>query len=413
MSTIKKPIKVLYNGAHSNLRPKKVTAQGGPSRFADGFRKAFKKEKDVLLLPFLFSGNDTVATPTVHSIDVDGHVFYELLYNKKLMNTLYADGVTRTTFLKHIEPIIKSVEVFLKRERPNIVFLNGFGVTNWILLYVAHTQKIPVVIQHAGIWKKEIKRKGNIYAPSVRKVLYQMERDTIQWCAHHIFLNTFSKKAFMHLYTIANENDISQSIVPLPIPLPSSYKNPAFDRFIKKDVVNIGMVARWDSIKNHSAMLRLATADTVPPNWRFHTVTAIPSMEYTFPKKYVAAIKIHKPMDPHSLTAFYRSMDVVVLPSHFDVSPTVVAESILANTPVIISEHVGWFGEFVRAGLSDHIIPTNASGRRFVRTVKHVLSNRKSNKDKYNTLVGYIRRYHAPKVVFEKYAKLFLQFANK
>ncbi|MBY0328594.1 glycosyltransferase, partial [Patescibacteria group bacterium] len=244
-----------------------------------------------------------------------------------------------------------------------------------------------------------------------RKTFYDMERDTIKWCAHHIFLNEFSKNVFIDLYTIKRQKSFASSVIPLPIELPVLTTSNKTTRN-KEAAVNIGMVARWDSIKNHSALLRLAQSAIRPKNWTIHSVVAVNASRSDFAKEYVNSITIVEPMPPEKLTRFYEAMDVILLPSNFDVSPTVAAEALLVGKPVIISDQVGWVNDFITVGLKDHVISPNISGTALVNTIRDVVSAINTNSKKYATLVKQIRYDHEPKRVFTEYASVFNSVVN-
>ena len=404
MTSRSKALRILYNGSFSVLEPNKVLAQGGPSRFEDIFRKFFLKE-DFFIIPFLFTESADTSVPYIRVKTREGNLFNELVYCNDTRSLFQNKNPKRSLFLKTIQQTVKVIRSTLIQEKIDVVFLNGFSLNNWLLLYAAHKEKIPVVIQHAGIMKKEISRHMS-FSSATKKIIYQMERDTIRWCSHHIFLNTFSKEVFIKLYNVKDQTKIISTIIPLPVPLTRNSKS------IKKSIetnIKIGMVARWDSIKNHSAMLRLATASTRPKNWTCHTVVHIPEASniFTFPKKYKAAVYTHRPMLPENLTHFYQKMDIIFVPSNFDVSPTVVAEAFLAGVPVIISNNVGWQNEFIECGLGDHIIATNSSGNQLVKIISRILSQREMNMKKYIAMTNHILKIHKPDRVFNQYALIF------
>jgi len=410
MQVLKKTVKVLYGESHSNIDIKNNVPEGGLLRFAQIFREYFLGRSTIELSPVLFTHALKKGEPFIRNTTIKGHVFKEIVYDRELIRSMYSLSWTRTSFLKHVSPLIKQAELLFDEVKPDIVFINGIILTNWVLLYVARKKKIPVVIQHAGIWKKEIRSGANGLSSSLRKMFYQVERDTITLGCHHIFLNEYSKNVFLNLYRINEKQLLSFRIIPLPIPLPDSVtdsRKPHAGTSVK-----IGVVARWDSIKNHSAVLRLATAMSALKNWSVHTVASMPQKLSDFGQRYVKQVIIHKPMSPQQLTHFYRSMDVVFLPSHFDVSPGVVPEALLAGTPVIISERVGWVDEFRACGLDDHIISGKASGKTLLAAVKNIVQKSKENQIKYTELVHHIRKQHDPKKVLKQYEDLFTAAVN-
>jgi glycosyltransferase involved in cell wall biosynthesis len=409
MSHKKKTIKILYNESHSN-KDTKVIAQGGPSRFAYSFRKYFLSQKGFTLYPLLFTHQDRTK-PFIRSVPIGKSNFYELVYDRSLLS-LNKKEFTKKSLIQYLKPFIQELQEFIRTENPDVVLLNGFSITNWILLYASHLCGVPVVIQHAGIWKKEITVGKDAFSPSMRSIFYDMEKDTVRWCKHHIFLNTFSKDVFMDLYLETRKKDFSSSIVPLSIDASAVKTKKVAKTYDKKDPLNIGVVARWDNIKNHSAILRLAMSHNKPSNWQIHVVTRVPFLS-DFAKKYVKHVKICSPMSPEKLKDFYRAMDVVILPSHFDVSPTVVAESILIGTPVIISDRVGWCDEFVRFGLADNIVPREISGQKLINVIYKVMSEHKTKAKKYALFREYIQKTHRTSSVLAGYKKIFLEISAK
>lgn len=405
---MKRKINILYNESHSNLHTQTLNPQGGPSRFSQSFRDYFLAKKEVNLIPVLFSHEDGNKKPYIRTTSQDSKEFFELVYDRNSINSFYKKNITKPHLIKHLAPWIAQLEEFFEGKKPDLIFLNGFGLTNWMLLHVAHKKNIPVAIQHAGVWKKEVQRVKEGFSPAIRKIFYDLERDTARWCAMHIFLNTYSKKVFMDAYKKALKKKIPSIVIPLPISVAAIPKN----KKNKSGKVSIGIVARWDSIKNHTAILRLASSKFLPSHWSVNAVTRIPRPS-DFSKKYTEVVTIHKPMSPELLTNFYASTDITILLSHFDVSPTVIAESFAAGTPVIISDKVGWQDEYKACGLEDHIVPTRIGGKTLVAVIKKVLSQQSKNTTKYKKFSKYVARTHSPKKVFDDYFSLFQSITNK
>jgi glycosyltransferase involved in cell wall biosynthesis len=365
-------------------------------------------KKEFNLIPVLFSHKDGTKEPYIRTTALDSKKFFELVYDRGAINSLHKKDITKRWLVEYLTPWIIQIEKLFNTTKPDIVFLNGFGLTNWMLLYVAHSKNVPVVIQHAGIWKKEIQRVTEAFSPAIRKIFYDLERDTARWCSMHVFLNTYSKEVFMNAYKKGLRKKIPAVVIPLPISIAGTPKN----KKNESGKVSIGAVARWDGIKNHTAILRLASSKFLPQNWSIHTVTRIPKPS-DFSKKYTKVVTIHEPMSPAKLTDFYASMDVTLLLSHFDVSPTVIAESFAAGTPVIISEKVGWQNEYKACGLEDHIVPTTVGGKTLVGVIKHVLLHQSKNISKYKNFSKYVRLTHSPKKVFGDYVSLFMSLTSK
>lgn len=413
MATIKKPLKILYNEYHASIPSKNLSPQGGPLRFAQNFREFFLNGGSYELCPVIFSYANKSVEPFLRTTKTTNGIFTEVVYDSQFVRSSYKMDLTKKQLIEYFAPILQKLEEVFDTQQPDVVFLNGFSLSNWWLLYVAHKKKVPVVIQHAGIWKKEIMRSKDTFSATLRKTFYDMERDTINWCASHIFLNEFSRDVFINLYKIKKTSLFSSVVIPLPISLPVVSKTKKDTNYDETSRIAIGMVARWDSIKNHSAMLRLATSSNKPARWHMNTVVSQSASKSEFAKQYRKNVGIVEPMSPEKLTQFYESMDIVILPSNFDVSPTVAAESLLVGVPVIISDQVGWVDAFIKHGLKDHIVAPKISGTAFVDRIKTVLGDYKNNSKKYTALVSQIRKDHAPTTVFKQYATLFSSVARQ
>lgn len=401
-------INILYNETHSNLHTNTLNPQGGPSRFSQSFRKYFLDKKEFELTPVLFSHEKDNKKPYVRRISINSEDFFELVYERTLINSLYKKDITKSELINYLAPWIEQLNKIFDTTKPDIVFLNGYALTNWMIMYVAHSRKVSVVIQHAGIWRKEVQRVKEGFSPAIRKIFYDLERDTARWCKMHIFLNTYSKEVFMNAYQKSVQNKIPSIVIPLPISIAATPKK---KEMIKNEIF-IGVVARWDSIKNHTAIFRLASSSFLPSNWNVNVVTHIPKPS-NFSTKYVKVINIHEPMSPELLTNFYASTNVTLLLSHFDVSPTVVAESFAAGTPVIISNKVGWQDEYKACGLENYIVNSEVAGKTLIKVIQKVLSEKSKNSDKYKKFSQYISKEHSPKKIFDEYSSLFISISNK
>ncbi len=409
MSDFKKPLNILFNDTINSIKSKKAVAQGGPSRFSQNFHEFFSDNKEFILHPLIISLKDELPDDTLFKEIRSNNILFNKIYikNKYIRGGNKNTPVTKAKFIKQLNPIIDAVSRFFELKAIDIVFLNGFSLYNWIIMYVAHKKGVPVVIQHAGIWKKEVAIKKDRIPQFLRKIYYDMERDTIKYCAHHIFLNEFSRDVFLKIY---NQKEINHSIVPLPIPTISRRKTKKLEEINFNHNLKLGSVARWDEIKNHSAILRLASSHLKPKGWSVHTVTYIPDLKYKFVQKYIKFVQIQEPMSPEKLVDFYQSMDIVILLSNFDVSPTVVAESITSGTPVIISNKVGWQNEFISSGLEDHIVDPKISGKKLISVINNIIENVEDNKKKYKKLKNLIRKNHNPNIVFSQYANIFKKY---
>ncbi len=403
-------IRVVFNDAHVNLPLNTQIPQGGVSRFAQKFEKYFKiNHPHIDLISLLFSHN--TINKDIYIRETRGvHKYYELVYPRSSLIKTYKKEYTKKEYTKFLEPWISKIEEILKKVQPNIVFLNGFSLSNWIIMSASYRQKIPICIQHAGIWKKELITSQKSFSSSIKKIFMDYEKDIFKKTSHQIFLNEFSRDIFFSLHNISNnkKNLSKTSVIPLPINTTNFKKI----HISNKKTYNIGVVARWDRIKNHDATLRLAKyikknklpfSISVVTHWDEKHVT-------DFNSEYKKRIKIIKPMSPDKLLTFYSKQDIILIPSRFDVSPTVLMEALSCGKPVIISSSVGWISDYHKFKLDKLIINPQTSGENIYNSINELISNKTTYINKFNKLQKKIINKHNTKEVFKEYYNIFKTF---
>lgn len=412
---MKAPIRILFNDSHVNMPSSRTIAQGGPGRFSNLFTSHFQGTAHHLISVF-FSHNPNDETIGLRAItSKKQHDYFEIFYPREKMSGEFSKKYTKKEFLQYIAPWIEQVEKLFDIAQPTVLFLNGYGITNYMLFAVAKKRKIPVCIQHAGIWKKELMmNSGSTFSPSIGKIFAGFEKEVVNEGTHQVFLNTFSRDAFLTLHNLELTDLINHSVIPLPIPQPEKVLPVVLKKASSKKRA-IGAVSRWDVIKNQSALLRLAEYI------KEHKLPAVVSVvtnpfngiASSFRDRYVASINVVAPMNPKKLSGFYRSADIVLLPSHFDVSPTVLMESLLQGVPVIISDQVGWVSDYKSLGLMDLVIRPDISGEALFAVIERVFNNPERYEKKLNTLQHRILKQHLPELVLPKYEKLFITLSKK
>lgn len=405
----KPKIKVLFNDSHVNLTNPNITPQGGPARFAQNFTHYFNiKYKDIELISILFSHNQKDQKVYKKKTSLN-HDFYEVVYPREKLSSSYNKNYTKKQYLEYLNPWLKVVSDILDEAKPDLIFLNGFSLSNWLILEIGSSKKIPIIVQHAGIWKKELISSKASFSSSIKKIFSSFEKEIIQKANHQIFLNLFSREEFYRVHKISFDKKISlkTSIIPLPIEVKKVKKVSIHE----KKLYNLGMVARWDKIKNHSAIDRLASYYknnhidnniNVVTQWSEQLVS-------NFKERYQRKVNIIKPMTPQELKKFYDWQDIILIPSRFDVSPTVLMESLLRGKPVLISNKTGWISQYYKLGLGKMTFHPNASAK----TINSVIGELINKKDHYlklfNKFQNIIITEHDEKIVFDQYYNLFLK----
>jgi glycosyltransferase involved in cell wall biosynthesis len=112
-------------------------------------------------------------------------------------------------------------------------------------------------------------------------------------------------------------------------------------------------------------------------------------------------------MSPDLLKQFYQEQDVLIVPSRFDVSPTVVLEALTQGIPVIISKNTGWVDVFKQFGLGSMIIDPTASGARIAQVIGKLQNQHPEYRSRYSKLRTHLLSQHNPRRVFAQYLALF------
>lgn len=400
-------MRILTNGFPTNLPNSETVSQGGPANFAR------------LFLDYILntSGNHEIMSVmlearekshvVVHKLfELPQHSYYRLRMPKSHLRAITHARSKRIRPHKVLEKEIARLTSVVRGSRCDVVFLNGFGILNWMLMKAAQNAGVPSVIQHAGIWTKELSVHKEMHTAAGRHVMECMEKESSTSVAIEIFLNEWSRNYYRR--HVAKAPVSKTCIIPLPFDFASfmrlTHRSSPHAFPFSRNEYHIGVIARWDCIKNHKAVLAMArTASKKGLRLRFHSIVNIPEnpkyaksrSEY---RKYVDVIP---PVNRSGIAAFCRSVDMLMLPSRFDVSPTVVLEAIAAGTPIAISPTIGYVHAFMNHG-----------GRRWIMNPANtgeclsMIQNLK-NKSMPRGLTRYLRTSHDHKKVFDTYISVF------
>ncbi len=400
-------MKILSNDYRSNLPGEADIAHGGPANFTRAFSSYAAKHGHAWVGVVCRFG--TGKRPRIARVPFAGRKMYydfflpEERYHSFLKLAKKQDP--KTWFAGEIA----SARRLMRRIGPDILFLNGFSVYAWILLEAAAQEALPVVIQHAGIARIEFDQYKHLYTWAGRQMMRAMERDIVTVARTQVFLNTSSKDMFS---AVVAPVPAAQALI-IPLPYSERFARAATRAQKKEDAarqgIAIGCVARWDRIKNHRALLRIAQeAKRRGLPWTFKSVTLLPDSkrDIRFKNAYRRALEVIPPMNQEALLSFYRSVDLLILPSHFDVSPTVVMEAALLGKRTLIAPGVGWNAEYRANGLGDWITEMTDPAR-VVRKVSKLLHAPASERFQHM-----IRTDHAPNKVFAAYLRAFTNASN-
>ncbi|MEI6304851.1 MAG: glycosyltransferase [Candidatus Taylorbacteria bacterium] len=401
-------MKILSNGFPTNLPNSEVVSQGGPANFAKLFYNSTSFCPQNSWIGVMFKKSE-MSSPRMKMV----HAFFKRTYYQVYLPKDQLKSITQANAKTNPDKVLKStidrLADFMKEEKPDIVFLNGFGVYNWILLKAAQQAIIPVVVQHAGILTKELDIHKHFFSLAGKKIIEEMEKDSTRLTNAEIFLNDWSKKYYCK--NVEKRKNEHSYIIPLPFDFLSfgQQQNPDFQSISSKldsKKYHIGVIARWDEIKNHSAILALAKEiKRLELPWQIYVVSNIPNSD---PRKmeYEKYISIIPQLNRVEISDFCRGMDLLIQPSVFDVSPTVVLEATSSNTPIAISDNVGYVGDFLSNGAKDWVIDwSNAS-----EVVKKI--SKIKDKKMPQALKRYLTYRHDHTRVIDAYIDLFAKLSQ-
>lgn len=376
-------MKIFSNDYEANLPKNQWPTKGGPAKFSRLLSDEFTKRGHLWVgLVAKYTGENKIDSRHIKGVSRKSWwiINFPSTYVYDRFNLIKKYQNPRKSGVELINEIKKVLVI----EKPDLVFINGNSSFVWTYLIAAHSLKIPIVVHHAGIWGIEIDLYSDFFSKAGIKVLKEQEIDFAKLSTFNIFLNETSKNYYLkNIYKIPKEKT---TIIPLPSEISTSKK---LTKKTKKRNLNVGIVARWDRIKNHRAFLEIAKLSKLNgENWMFHSVTKIPDTQVNLELKneYKNIIKVIEPMDNKELRKFYRKMDFMLLPSIFDVSPHVVIEAASEGVPTFISKNVGYADLFKKHSLNNFIVdfskPKTAfkkiqenSGKKFPIKFINVLNN--------------------------------------
>lgn len=290
-----------------------------------------------------------------------------------------------------LEAIDRLVSI-LKSEAPDVLVLNGFSLANACLAKAATFLKIPLIFSHHGFWSAEI---PGTLPQAAQERMRKMEQEAIRDAHVNVYLNEWSIGRAREAYPATIRSD--DLVIPLPF-------NPVFLRTSKAAIASdgrplVGFVARWDPIKNIGLVRAFAES---AKDMRIVSPIRIGGRKSLQDEEelFRTAVEPLEPMSQETLAGLYRSCDLLILPSRFDVSPTVVMEAALQGRGTIISDGVGWLPTYERLGMEDWIV-RDPTPERLEAAVRRCLG-----KPVPSAFVDEILERHHPDRVFDAWASL-------
>ncbi|MFA6131516.1 MAG: glycosyltransferase family 4 protein [Patescibacteria group bacterium] len=263
--------------------------------------------------------------------------------------------------------LIETTKNILRQEAPDILLINGTYFVPWILATAAHELDIPVVLRYAGVLQKEVSHK-NFF---VRRRLLAYEKWIASTANAIIFPSNLCKTVV--------EKEILGHSVDQSVVIPNPAKNGFACRQKTKSRYSIAAVGRWSRIKNFQSFIALHNALLKKkfPH-RAIMVTSFWDKKFDIPE----TIERKEPMSQEDLFKFYKSIDLLIVPSFFETFCNVAAEALVNGTSILVSKNVGFAETLRKAGLKRMVIDSFDDPDKVALAVKRLLKNKLSEKER-------------------------------
>lgn len=262
--------------------------------------------------------------------------------------------------------LIKAVKDILKAEAVDIILLNGTYNAPWIIGQAANELGIPIVLRYAGVLQQEVSHKNFL----VRKRLLRYERWLVESASAIIFPSNLCRKTVEK--EVIQEPVKNWSVIPNPVRVCKHGQKNRRGRY------TMATIGRWTPIKNFQAFIALHK-ELLAQEWphRAVLVTSFKDERYSFPETLERKVS----MSHDELLKFYRSIDLVVVTSHFETFSNVAAEALVNGTSVLVSKNVGFSEILNKAGLKRMVIESFDNPKKVANTVKELSKTRLSQSE--------------------------------
>ncbi len=262
--------------------------------------------------------------------------------------------------------LVENTKDILRQESPDVVLLNGTYSTPWILAQAAKELGIPLVLRYAGVLQKEVSHK-NFF---VKKRLLFYEKWIASSATSIIFPSRICQK-------IVEKEILGQSVncsvvISNPVVPAKKLVRRKIGRF------TISAIGRWTPIKNFQAFVALHR-ELLSEGWQHRAVMVTSYWDENF--DIPETIEKKKQMSQEDLFKFYRSVDLLIVPSHFETFCNVAAEALICGTSVLVSKNVGFSEILIKAGLKRMVIDSFDNPKKVAEAVKRIAKTKLTQKE--------------------------------
>jgi glycosyltransferase involved in cell wall biosynthesis len=239
-------------------------------------------------------------------------------------------------------PLIEEAKRVLQAEKPDIILINGTYHAPWIMAQAAQELGVPIVLRYAGVLQYEVAHSRAV----IRRRLLHYERYIVSQARAIIFPSTLCQQVVEQ--EILKQPARRATVIPNPAkPPPLLGRRRSHRRF------TLAAIGRWTPIKNFPAFVA-AHQQLLTEGFAHRAILVTSHMERS--TQIPETIERQVSMSQEDLQLFYRSVDLVVVPSHFETFCNVAAEAVVRGAAVLVSERVGFAEVLKSCGLERMVI---------------------------------------------------------
>lgn len=262
--------------------------------------------------------------------------------------------------------LVETTKDVLRQEAPDILLVNGTYNTPWILAQAAKELGIPIVLRYAGVLQKEVSHKSFF----VKRRLLAYEKWLASAAAAIIFPSKICQKTVeREILNCFNKHNI---VVPNPVAAVRPFVRRNNGRFV------LAAIGRWTPIKNFQAFIALHN-ELLAEDWSHRAIMVTSYWDEKF--GIAETIERKDPMSQKDLFKFYRSINLLVVTSHFETFCNVAAEAVINGTSVLISKNAGFSEILIKAGLKRMVINSFDNPVKAAEAVKRLAKTKLSQKE--------------------------------
>lgn len=237
-----------------------------------------------------------------------------------------------------LAPLVAAYADRLRAEKPDLVLINGTYFRPWCLLTAARSLGIPVVIYYHG---SAVLESAGAEGDAALSIVTAIEKDFADAHARYIFPSRLAQEQAMASFLLPTHTSVV---------IPNSVPDAFFAATGAHEPRAVGIVARWEPIKNTSFIASFAAFNAAAASpYEIRMISdLLPGQE---PPLHAAHFSFSPSLGITDLATFYRRASAVLCPSVFETFGNVAAESVASGTPALVSAASGIAEVFDMIGL--------------------------------------------------------------